>query len=67
MDRARLDIERKLFEAYAAPKGYNLARVPADKYDVFKSAYKLDAVEHQWQGWLARAELHAEIDATKER
>jgi hypothetical protein len=60
-DRARLDLERKAFEAYAEPKGYNLERVKADKYDAFKSAYKNDAVDHEWHGWKARANLQVEL------
>ena len=61
-DRARLDLERKLFEAYGEPKGYNLTREAADKYDVFKSVYTNALVDAEWQGWLARAKLHAAID-----
>src|ERR1700680_2917039 len=43
-DRERQELERKLFEAYAEPKGYNLTRIAINKFDVSKSAYKNDVV-----------------------
>ena len=33
-DRERQELERKLFEAYAEPKGYNLTRIAINKFDV---------------------------------
>jgi hypothetical protein len=35
-DRERQELERKLFEAYAEPKGYNLTRIAINKFDVSK-------------------------------
>ena len=33
-DRERQELERKLVEAYAEPKGYNLTRIAINKFDI---------------------------------
>jgi hypothetical protein len=63
-DHERQELERKLFEAYAETKGYNLTRIAINKFDVSKSAYKNDVVDAEWQGWKARADLHAALEST---
>lgn len=55
-----IEAERKLFEADAAPYGFNLTRYDFKGVEPW-SDYASDDTGHRWGGWLAARELSSNV------